>query len=62
MIVFPEKYSTRVKSILEITNLQSRIVDDYNDVSLANNEVNFEEANKILTEERRKAIGILMKC
>lgn len=57
MIVFPEKYSTRVKSILEITNLQSRIVDDYNDVSLANYEVDFDEANKILAEERRKAIG-----
>ena len=55
MIVFPEKYSTRVKSILEITNLQSRIVDDYNDVSLANYEINFEEANRILKMERTRA-------
>ena len=55
MIVFPEKYSTRVKSILEITNLQSRIVDDYNDVSLANYEVDFDDANRILKMERTRA-------
>ena len=48
MIVFPEKYSTRVKSILKITKLESRIVDDFNNINLANKKINFENANKIL--------------
>lgn len=59
MIIFPEKYSTRVKSILEITNLQSRIVENCDDITLANNEINFDEANEILDVERKKAMKYL---
>lgn len=55
MIVFPDKYSTRVKSILEITKLESRIVDDFNNINLANKKINFENANKILETERNKS-------
>lgn len=55
MIVFPEKYSTRVKNILEITGLESRIVDNCEDVSLANINIDFENANMILKLERKKA-------
>ena len=55
MIVFPEKYSTRVKSILEITGLESRIVTDYNNISLASNNIDFKNANRILKLERKKA-------
>ena len=60
MIVFPEKYSTRVKSILEITGLESRIVTDCNDVSLANNNIDFKNANMILDDERRKSKKYLL--
>ena len=55
MIVFPEKYGTRVKNILEITGLESRIVDNCEDVSLANINIDFENANMILKLERKKA-------
>ena len=59
MIVFPEKYSTRVKNILEITGLESRIVKDYTNVDLANKKLNFEKANKILKGEREKTLSWL---
>lgn len=55
MIVFPEKYSTRVENILKITGLESRIVKDCDDVSLADIKINFEKANGILEDERNKA-------
>ena len=55
MIVFPEKFSTRVKSILEITGLENRIVKDYRDISLANDVIDFEEPNKKLEEQRKIA-------
>lgn len=55
MIVFPEKYSTRVKSILEITKLESRIVKDSNDISLGNEKIDFREANEILRKKREEA-------
>lgn len=59
MIVFPEKYSTRVKSILEITGLEDRIVKDYTDISLADKIIDFKQANNILEDERKKADNYL---
>lgn len=61
MIVFPEKYSTRVRSILEITNLESRIVKNCEDISLADEKIDFTEANIILNSEREKANKYLDK-
>lgn len=55
MIVFPEKYSTRVKSILEITKLESRIVKNPNDISLSDEKIDFKEANDILSRKREEA-------
>lgn len=52
MIVFPEKYSTRVKSILEITKLEDRIVNNCDDISLCNKKIDFSVANDILNEQR----------
>lgn len=61
MIVFPEKYSTRVESILKITGLESRIVKDYNDSSLRDNKIDFTEANRVLEEQRLIANDYLNK-
>ncbi len=55
MIVFPEKYSTRVKNILEITHLENRIVKNTEDVSLSDNKIDFKEANEILKNQRKIA-------
>ena len=61
MIVFPEKFSTRLVSILEITDLKNRIVEDYNDIKLANQKIDFTNANHVLDEERKKADEYLYK-
>lgn len=55
MIVFPEKFSTRVESILKTTGLKSRIVNNYKDVSLADKIIDFSESNKRLEEQRKIA-------
>lgn len=52
MIVFPDKYSTRVKNILEITNLESRIVDNPEDIYLADKKIDFANANRVLEGQR----------
>lgn len=62
MIIFPEKFSTRLASILEVTGLQDRIVEDYNDIKLADKAINFEHANKVLEDERKKASEYLDKA
>ena len=59
MIVFPEKYSTRVRSILKLTGLENRIVNDINDISLADKKVDFSNANEIIKKEREKSINWL---
>lgn len=56
MIVFPNKYSTRVESILKITNLTNRIVKDVNSTSLASENIDFKTANEIILKERKKSI------
>ncbi len=55
MIVFPEKYSTRVESILKITGLEERIVKDCNNTQLMDSIIDFSDANKILNEQRKIA-------
>lgn len=62
MIIFPEKFSTRLASILKVTGLQDRIVKDYNNIELADKNIDFTHANKILDEERKKASLYLDKA
>ena len=39
-----------------------RIVEDYNDIKLADKTINFEHANKVLEDERKKASEYLDKA
>lgn len=62
MIVFPEKYSTRVESILKVTGLESRIVKNYQDISLADEKIDFTIANNKLEEQRNIANNFIDKA
>lgn len=62
MIVFPEKFSTRLLSILEITGLKNRIVEDYTDTKLANEKIDFTHVNSVLENERHKAMEYIEKA
>ena len=46
IIVYPEKYSTRIQSILELLDLENRVVNDKNYLSVRNSLL--EEVDKFL--------------
>lgn len=56
--VLPEKTSTRIVSLLKLVGLQERILNDYNDFSFVNKEINFVDCNKILEQERKRSINL----
>lgn len=53
------KTGTRNMSILNMTGLTDRILADENDTSLALKKINYENVNKILSDERAKSLKIL---
>ena len=57
--VLPGETSTRNMSILRLTGLTDRILQDENDLDLAFKPVDFTYANKILAEKRKEGIEIL---
>lgn len=59
IIVYPNKYSTRLQSILRLLNLENRVAKDENDLSVLNNHISFSKVNEIMKEERKKSIGWL---
>ncbi len=59
LVAYPEKFSTRLASIVELTGLTNRVIRDYNDFSICEKEIDYEYANKILNEERKKSIDYL---
>lgn len=52
---------SRNLSILRLTNLEDRIVTDYNDFSIGKKEINYKRVNQILDKERENSIKILHK-
>ncbi|MFR7517018.1 MAG: hypothetical protein ACLUVY_07445 [Bacteroides uniformis] len=53
------KTGSRNQSILHLTDLQDRIVTDFNDFSLTNKKIDFERVNNIIATERAKSIHTL---
>ena len=56
IIVFPNKFSSRVKSILELTGLENRVAKDENDLEICNKKIDFKYANEIIKKEREKSL------
>lgn len=59
LVAYPEKFSTRLVSIVELTGLTNRVIDDYEDLSICERKIDFQYASKILEEEREKSIRYL---
>ena len=57
--IYPNEYSSRLASILELTELQDRHLVDYSDFSFADRKVDFTKANEILARERHTAVDFL---
>ena len=54
--ILPGKTATRIESILKLVGLEDRILRDNKDYSFFNKEIDFENANKILENEREESI------
>ena len=59
MIVMPQKFSSRLDSILEILNLKDRIVTNVMDLSLMTKKIEYKKVNKELDKERKKSLNWL---
>lgn len=61
LVAYPEKFSTRLASIVELTGLTNRVIDNYNDLKICDRKIDYKYANKILEQERKKSIEYLKK-
>lgn len=61
LVAYPEKFSTRLASIVELTGLNNRVIDDYNNLEICERKIDYERANKILETERKKSLEYLKK-
>lgn len=57
--ILPNKYSERNLSILQLTGLTNRILQDDSDFSVADTPIDFAEVNKIINTERKKSLQTL---
>jgi len=60
--IFPNKFSTRLQNILDITGLQNRRLTDPNNLKLIDEDINYEEVNKIMENARGKSMEYLKKA
>lgn len=54
-VILPEKFSTRIESVLFLLGLEERVINDYSDLINLPDSINYVYANQILSEERKKA-------
>lgn len=55
IIVYPGKYSTRLQSILKILDLENRVAKNEEDISVVENNIDFNNVNRIMIEQREKS-------
>ena len=53
--IYPQRFTTRIESILRLTKTLHRHVQSYDDFDILSRPVNFDEVNHILNAEREKA-------
>lgn len=60
--VFPNSETgIRIYSILRQTGLQNRVVNDYDDFSLADSPIDFIQVNEVIAEARKKSFSLLQE-
>ncbi len=57
--VLPNKYSERNRSILELAGLENRILDSYDNLSIADTPIDFSAVNPKIDSERERSLKIL---
>lgn len=59
--IYPNNYSGRLSSFLELVDATQRHVKDYDDFDVVNRHTDFSKVNKILNEERKKVDDYLKR-
>lgn len=60
-VIYPEQASSRIRSILTLTNLEKQGFEDIPDISVAQREIDFTDADGILEKERKKSEEYFIK-
>ena len=60
--IFPKKFSERLQSLLELTNLKERKLKNYKDINQIDEEIDWKKVNKILDLERKKTNDFIDKA
>jgi hypothetical protein len=58
-VIYPQRYITRLQSILQFTGLENHVVTDYNDFSYFDKEIDYVKVNAVLKEQRNKTKAFL---
>lgn len=57
--IAPERFSSRIGNLLAMTGLEGRLLDDWNDVTLASEKLDFSGARAVIARERGRAQDFL---
>lgn len=57
--VLPKNYSERISSILQLIGYENRILKSYDDFSVADEKIDYNNVNKIIENERSKSFSVL---
>lgn len=60
--ILPQKTGTRIESVLNLFQIEGRIIKDYNDFSVLNKDIDYQKVNIILNQERLKSINYLKEA
>ena len=59
--VLPKSYSERITSILQLIGYENRILQSYDDFSVADEKIDYKKVNEKVEKERKKSFEILKK-
>lgn len=54
IVVYPEKFSTRLSSLLQLLDAEHRAITNFNDFDVLNRPTDFDHINKVLARERER--------
>lgn len=60
--VLPQRFGTRIESILNLTNTKQRLLRDYQDLAIADREIDKKQVREILDREREKGKAFLKRA
>ena len=59
--IFPSSFSTRIGSLLELTSLEYKHLQNYDDFSIIDKQIDYDKVNNIFDLERKKVDAFLDK-